>query len=148
MAAPWPQEVTWPSEHREHATKLTKYLRDALACMDGSQNQPISPNRVRFVFCGMTSLLAKVRNVPDLSTIHDNLKVMQVEAKSTSEETTQALANMREEIHSNTAEVKKTAAAGEEAKALAKEAAEVGKTAVNIIREVKNKGSQPIGGLQ
>ena len=126
--------------------KLTKYLRDALASMDSSPDRPVPPKQVKCVHSWSTiSLLAKIRNVPDLSTIQDSLRVLQVETKSASEETAQALAKVREEIRGNTAEIKKSTAVGEETKTLAKEAVEVGKTAVGIVREVKNKGIQPGG---
>lgn len=114
--------------------------------MNSSQNQPIPTRHVRYVFAGMISLMNKYRNVPDLSTIHDSLKVMQVEAKSASEETPQALAKVKDRVYSNIVEFKKCTATGEETKALAKEATEVGKTAVGIVREVKNKRIQAGGG--
>lgn len=145
MATPWPSEVAWPAEHREHATKLTKYLRDALASMDSSPDQPIPPKPVKFVLNGMISLLAKVRNVPDLSTIQDSLKIMQTETKSANKETAEALAKVRKEINHSTAEITKNTATGEEARQLAREAVEVSKTAVSIIREVKNRAPQPSG---
>ena len=148
MATPWPPEVAWPAEHREHATKLTKYLRDALACIDSSPNQSVPTNHIKFVLHGMVSLLAKIRNVPDLSSIHDSLRIMQEEARSANKETTQALARVKEDVHSNTTEASRSTAAGEEVKVLAKEAVEVGKIAVGIIREVKNRGPQPNGGAQ
>ena len=52
----------------------------------------------------MISLMNKFRNVPDLFTIHDKLRVVQVEAKTASEETAQALAKIKEKIHGNIAE--------------------------------------------
>lgn len=120
MATSWPLEVAWPAEHREHATQLTKYLRDALASMDSSSDRPVPPKQVKFVIHGMISLLAKIRNVPDLSTIHDSLKSMQTEARLASTETAQALEKVKEEIHGSTAEIAKNTADGEEVKQLAR----------------------------
>ena len=109
--------------------------------MDSSQNQPVPTKHVSYVFGSVASLLTKVRNIPDLSTIHDSLRVTQVESKSTSEGTARMLAKAKEGIQGNTAEMKKGTTVGEETKVLAKEAVEVGKTAVSIIMEVKNKGT-------
>lgn len=109
--------------------------------MDSSQNQPVPTKHVRYVFSSVVSLLTKVRNIPYLSAIHDNLRVMQVELKSTSEETALMLAKVKEGIQGNAAEMKKSITVGEEKKVLAKEAVEVGETTVSIIMEVKNKGT-------
>ena len=94
----------------------------------------------------MVSLLAKIQNVPNLSTTYNSLDIMQLEAKSTSKETIEALATVKEEMNNGRMEMTKYTAAGEEVEPLARERAEVGKTVVSIIREVKNRGLQPVVG--
>ena len=107
--------------------------------MDRSQNQYVPTKHVRFVFSSVICLITKVRTITDLSTIEDSQRIMRVKAKSASEETVQTLAKVKEEIFGNTIKVKKSTAVGEETKALARKDAEVGKTAVSIMREVKKE---------
>lgn len=100
---------------------------------------PVPSKHVRLAFSGMVSLPAKVRNVPDLSTIDDSLRVIHMEAKSANNKTAQSLAKVKGELHGNIAEVNENTAVGEETKTLEKETAEVSKTAADAMREVKNK---------
>ena len=41
MAATWPKTTAWPNDLREHATYLSKYLSDALLCIEAAKEQPI-----------------------------------------------------------------------------------------------------------
>ncbi|KAK1020779.1 hypothetical protein LTS16_026897, partial [Friedmanniomyces endolithicus] len=125
----WPQETVWPLEHRRHATRLTKYLRDTLNSIDRSQNQSV-PVDLR---------------IPNLSTNHENLQKMQTETRTAEKETTQALSKIREDMKSNTSTADRSIAAIEEVKTLVREAAEGGKTAAGMLRDIKNKGPQPGG---
>ncbi|KEY71977.1 hypothetical protein S7711_10284 [Stachybotrys chartarum IBT 7711] len=34
MATPWPPAPDWPANHREHATKLSRYLQTAVTFID------------------------------------------------------------------------------------------------------------------
>ncbi|KAK3109438.1 hypothetical protein LTR53_017312 [Teratosphaeriaceae sp. CCFEE 6253] len=140
MATSWPQETAWPAEHREHATHLTKYLRDTLNCIDRSQDQPVPVDLVRLIIHGTISLIAKVQRVPDLSSIYDNLQVMQAQAKTAGKETTQALSKISEGMSKNRSKIQKTVDIAEEVKALAQDAAEVGQNTAGILKDIKNKG--------
>lgn len=55
--------------------------------MSSRQGRLVLVKYMRYVFAGMKSIMRKYENVPDLSTIHDSLKAMQVKAKAASEET-------------------------------------------------------------
>lgn len=70
------------SGHREHATHLTKYLRDTLTCIERSHNHPVPVDPVKLIVNGTISLIAKFQRIPDLSNINDSLQVMQTEAET------------------------------------------------------------------
>lgn len=140
MATSWPQETVLPAEHREHATHLTKYLRDTLNCIDRSPSQPVPVDLVRVIVNGTISLIAKFQRIPDLSSIHDSLQIMQTEAKSVGQETTLALGKIREDMNRHTSKIQKTAEIAAEVKALAQGAAEVGQNTANTLKDIKNKG--------
>ncbi|KAK0263147.1 hypothetical protein LTS00_018085 [Friedmanniomyces endolithicus] len=145
MKTSWPQETVWPLEHRRHATRLTKYLRDTLNSIDRSQNQSVPVDLVRSIINGTISLIAKFQRIPNLSTNHENLQKMQTETRTAEKEPTQALSKIREDMKSNTSTADRSIAAIEEVKTLVREAAERGKTAAGMLRDIKNKGPQ-LGG--
>ena len=60
MAIPWPQGADWPLEIREHATELTKCLRDTLNCIDRSQDQAVPANLVRTIITGTLTMISKL----------------------------------------------------------------------------------------
>ncbi|KAI0388182.1 hypothetical protein F5Y17DRAFT_453852, partial [Xylariaceae sp. FL0594] len=61
-----PGRKQWPTEAREHATYLNKYLPDALLCVQQANDQPVPANIVKSTILGMLSLVAKIQNMPDL----------------------------------------------------------------------------------
>lgn len=85
--------------------------------------------------------------MPNLSTIHDRVKILQTEANPASKETATALAIMKEEVHDGRIKIEENIAATEEVKRIAKETAEVSKTAVSIAREVGNKDYSQVRAL-
>ncbi|KAK5105884.1 hypothetical protein LTR62_001943 [Meristemomyces frigidus] len=125
MATLWPQETVWPTEHREHATHLTKYLRDTPKCFDRSQNQPVPVDLVKLIVNGTIPLIAKFQRIPDSSSICGSLQVMQTEANAPGKETTQALRKIKEDVSNNTLKMQKNMESAEEVKALAREAVEI-----------------------
>ncbi|KAK0258108.1 hypothetical protein LTR35_018188, partial [Friedmanniomyces endolithicus] len=70
---------------------------------------------------------------------------MQTETRTAEKEPTQALSKIREDMKSNTSTADRSIAAIEEVKTLVREAAERGKTAAGMLRDIKNKGPQ-LGG--
>ena len=104
---------------------------------------------VKTIIRSALTLILKVQNAPDLSTICDALRILQTETKSTSESTAEALNTVKSELK-NTAEIVRTLGAnvqqntntGEETRAAAKEAIEVGKANLEIARQIKNTGPQ------
>ena len=156
MATPWPQQPAWPTPFREHATRLSTYLQDALTCIDRTQSQPVPADLVKIIIHGTLTFILKVQHAPDLSTVCDALSILQTEAKATSDNTTRMLDAVKQEfktelknttdtIHTIAANVQLNIRAGEEAKTAAKEAAEVGKASLEMARRIKNAGPQ-IGG--
>ncbi|KAJ3569141.1 hypothetical protein NPX13_g6183 [Xylaria arbuscula] len=81
MATSWPQQTAWPTEVREHATHLSKYLQDALRCVEQAQDQPIPANLVKSMILGMASLVAKVINMADVRSISETLNIIQTQVK-------------------------------------------------------------------
>ncbi|KAH7563671.1 hypothetical protein BM1_00718 [Bipolaris maydis] len=158
MATPWPQQPAWPTPFREHATRLSTYLQDALTCIDRTQSQPIPADLVKIIIHGTLTFILKVQHAPDLSTVCDALSILQTEAKATSDNNTRMLDAVKQElktelknttdtIHTIAANVQLNIRAGEEAKTAAKEAAEVGKASLEMARRIKNAGPQTGGTL-
>ncbi|KAF2844551.1 hypothetical protein T440DRAFT_356336, partial [Plenodomus tracheiphilus IPT5] len=85
MATPWPQQPTWPTPFREHATRLSAYLQDALTCIDRTQRQPVPADHVMALIHGTLTFILKVQHTPDLNTICDALSILQTETKANSE---------------------------------------------------------------
>ncbi|KAF2752483.1 hypothetical protein EJ05DRAFT_422850, partial [Pseudovirgaria hyperparasitica] len=68
MAAAWPQVMVWPTALREHATHLSKHLRDILLNIERSQDQPVPSDQVKNIIMGTLGLVLKMQNNPDVST--------------------------------------------------------------------------------
>ncbi|EMD63557.1 hypothetical protein COCSADRAFT_160959 [Bipolaris sorokiniana ND90Pr] len=141
MATPWPQQPAWPTPFREHATRLSTYLQDALTCIDRTQSQPVPADLVKIIIHGTLTFILKVQHAPDLSTVCDALSILQTEAKATSDNTARMLDAVKQElktelknttdtVHTIAANVQLNIRAGEEAKTAAKEAAEVARSAM------------------
>jgi hypothetical protein len=69
MASTWPKATTWPSDLREHATYLSKYLRDALLCIESVKEQPIPTPLVKTMITAISVMLSKIETAPDYSTV-------------------------------------------------------------------------------
>jgi hypothetical protein len=111
-----------PLEFREHATELTKYLRDTLNCIDRSQGQAVPANYVRTMITGTPTMISKALRMPDLTTVQDALNIMQTETKDRAEETANVIEIVRMETSNNAADIKRSITVGEETKAAAREA--------------------------
>ncbi|KAJ4330450.1 hypothetical protein N0V95_010054 [Ascochyta clinopodiicola] len=153
---PWPQQPTWPTPFREHATRLSTYLQDALTCIDRTQSQPVPTDLVKVIIHGTLTFILKVQHAPDLSTVCDALSILQTEAKASTEnaarmldavkhELKAELKNTADTVHAIAANVQLNTRAGEDAKTAAKEAVEVGKANLQMARQIKNAGPQTGG---
>jgi hypothetical protein len=149
MATPWPQQPAWPTPFREHATRLSTYLQDALTCIDRTQSQPVPADLVKVIIHGTLTFILKVQHAPNLSTVCDALNILQTEAKTTSDNTARMLDAVKHELKTelkNTANtvnaiaanVQLNTRAGQDAKIAAKEAVEVGKANLEMARQIKN----------
>ena len=139
MAIPWPQAADWPLELREHATELTKYLRDTLNCIDRSQDQAVPASLVRTLITGTLTMISKTLRTPDLTTIQDTLSIMQTEADEAARESAKVMEMVRMELRNNAADIKRNITIGEKTKAAAEEAKEKGKEIVEAVNELKDK---------
>jgi hypothetical protein len=144
MATPWPQKQTWPTDYREHATKLSRYLQTALSVIDNSNGQPIDPHGVKVAIIGTLSLIVKMQTTPYLGHIDDAVRNAQTETRTAAENTTHAINNIRDElkntnkmIQQNITEVKENAAITKAASSAAKEAIEVSKATMKMVRDLK-----------
>jgi hypothetical protein len=106
MATPWPQQPAWPTPFREHATRLSTYLQDALTCIDRTQSQPVPADLVKVIIHGTLTFILKVQHAPDLSTVCDSLNILQTEAKASSDNAAQMLEPAKHELKN---ELKNTA---------------------------------------
>ena len=130
--------------NREHAMHLMKHLVETRSCIDCSQHQAVPADVVKMIIQGTTTFIAKAQNIPDMTTVQDTLRAMHDEAKDATKETVQTLVTMKKELRNSTTDLQRSIAVGEETKAAVKEAADVGKAGVGIMKEIKNKGPQTI----
>ena len=107
---------------------------------------------VKIIVHGTLALLLKVQRTPDLDTICDALRILQTETKTATETTVNTLDAIKNEVKNNTetirgmvTNVQRNMHAGEEARAAAKEAVEVGKKNLEMARQMKNTGQQTNG---
>ncbi|KAI1288565.1 hypothetical protein F5Y03DRAFT_401726 [Xylaria venustula] len=126
MATSWPQQTAWPTEIREHATYLSKYLQDAFRCVEQAQEQPIPANLVKSMILGMASLVAKTMNMPDVRSIQETLNIIQTEAKNEANITALTLYEIKDDMERTATklqkEIQESVKNGNEAKVAAKEA--------------------------
>ena len=134
MAATWPKTAAWPNNLREHATYLSKYLREALLCIETGTEQPISTPLVKTMIAAMSIILTKIENAPDYSNVMQALITIQNDMKITTE-TVQTTAStvQRTALASNQAIL-----ISQETKATTKEVAEAGKAAAVILKETNS----------
>ena len=149
MATPWPQRKTWPALIREHATCLSNYIHEVLRSIDQTGSQTVPADLVRDIANGAITFVLKTQHTPDLSTVHDALKIAQTESKNTAENTAQDLSEIKRELtkitetlQQSTADIQQNINTGEEARAAAKEATELGKATLEMTREIKNRNPQ------
>lgn len=114
MAILWPQGEDWPLELREHATGLTKHLRDTLDCIDRSQGQAMPSGIVGNIITGTLTMISKTLRTPDLTTVQDTLNIMQTEVKARAGETTKAVETVRMKLRNNAAYIKRSIMVGEQ----------------------------------
>jgi hypothetical protein len=129
----------WPLELREHATELTKYLRDTLNCIDRSQDQAVPASLVRTMITGTLTMISKTLRTPDLTTIQDTLSIVQTEANEIARESAKVMEMVRMELRSNAADIKRNITIGEETRTAAEEASEKGKQIVEVVKELEDK---------
>lgn len=148
MATPWPEDQTWPIDYREHVTKLSTYVRTALASIDTANGTPIDPRKVRAALLGSLSLILKVQGTPDFGHIRDEIRSAQIETKTTTEDINKAITDIREELRHANKITRQTVASVQEnvniaraVSATAKEAMEVSKTTMKMVRDMKPTGA-------
>jgi hypothetical protein len=149
MATPWPRRETWPSPIREHATCLSTFLHDVLHRIERTGSQSMPADLVGDIIRGLLTFVLKMQHTPDLTSISDALRIVQTEAKATAEHTAHALEGIKTELKNNTegiqqatTNIQQNSNTGEEARAAAKEATEMGKATLEMAREIRNKRPQ------
>ncbi|KAG7419730.1 hypothetical protein Forpe1208_v003605 [Fusarium oxysporum f. sp. rapae] len=145
MATSLPQEGAWPAEPREHATQLGKYLKDTLLYIERAKDQPVPYDLAKTMAMGALSLVNKINNIPDVSTVHDALRMARTEAKIAAESTMQALDEIKMELKqaANTSQrtlekIRESHEKQDETKAAAKESTDIGRTVMRLVREAKD----------
>lgn len=56
----WPKATAWSYDLREHATYLSKYLRDALLCIESAKEQPTPTPPVKTMIAAMSVMLTTI----------------------------------------------------------------------------------------
>jgi hypothetical protein len=102
MATPWPQQPAWLTPFHEHATRLIIYLQGALTCIDRSNSQPVPAGLAKNIIHGTLTFILKVQHAPDLNTVCDALRILQIETKTSSKHTTQSLTAVKDELKNTT----------------------------------------------
>ncbi|KAF1934712.1 hypothetical protein EJ02DRAFT_489299, partial [Clathrospora elynae] len=140
---------TWPSPIREHATHLSSFLHKVLHHIERTCDQPIPPDLVGDIIRGSLTFVLKMQHTPNLTSISDALRIVQTKAKATAEHTAHALEEIKTELKNNTegiqqatTNIQQNSNIAEEARAAAKETTEVGRTTLEMAREIKNKRPQ------
>jgi len=98
MATQWPKEAAWPAEAREHATNLSKYLRDALLSVESAKNQPVPAELVKAVLLGSLSFVIKTQSASDFRTVLDSIDTIRTEQQTSAVSTYEALGTIKEDI--------------------------------------------------
>ncbi|KAI0831528.1 hypothetical protein F5Y06DRAFT_281512 [Hypoxylon sp. FL0890] len=125
MATSWPQERAWPTEPREHAAYLSRYLRDALDCVERAGDQPVPSNIVKLMILGITSLVTKIQNMPDVRVLYEAVNLVQAEARAEAQSKTQALQGIKKELEDTKTRLNKSITMVEEGKIAAREVTEM-----------------------
>ncbi|CAK1362096.1 unnamed protein product [Cercospora beticola] len=129
MAELWPEGVMWPTEYREHALQLMKYLLETRSCIDRTGSRTVPTEVAKMIIQGATTFVAKAQNIPDMTAIQGALREMRGDAKAMKEETSQRLEALKKELRGTNAQIERIAAVGQETKGAAKEAIEIEKNA-------------------
>jgi pantoate kinase len=82
----------------------------------------VPPDLVKMIIRGTLSFIAKVQTTPDMTSVHDKINTINSEHTQTAKETP----SVKEELKNTMEFAQRSTTIAEEAKAAAKEAAEVG----------------------
>ncbi|KAH0601131.1 hypothetical protein MHUMG1_00002 [Metarhizium humberi] len=144
MATPWPEDQTWPTDHREHAAKLSTCLQKALSSIESPNRLPIKPRNVRHAIIGALNLIVKVQSLPDLTHIHEAIRNTQHETKTAAQNTSKAIGDIRDELKTANRMTSQTITTIQDnanvalaTGAAAKEAVEIGKATYKMVKDMK-----------
>ena len=112
--------------------------------------QPLSADIVGDIIRGALTFVLKTRHFPDLSSLSNAINVVQTEARAAADNTAQTLDQIKQELKStveldqrSAANIQRNGNTAEEARAAAKNATEVGKVTLEVVREIRNRRPQP-----
>ncbi|KAH7195065.1 hypothetical protein BKA60DRAFT_501037, partial [Fusarium oxysporum] len=138
MATLWSQDEIWPTDYREHATNLSKYLQKALSAIDNGDGLPVASRGVRVALIGALTLIVKMQSTPDLGHVYEAVKNGQAEIKTTDENLAQHINSLKNDLNETNTKAQQTMEEiTTDAKAAAKEATEIGKATIKMIRDMK-----------
>jgi hypothetical protein len=119
-----------------------KCLQETRGHIDRTESQTVPADIVKMLIQGATTFVAKAQNIHDMTTVQDTIHTIRGDTKAAKEEMSQKFEVLKKELRNTNTQMEKIAAVGEETKGAVKEATEVGKIGVAIMREVKNNGTQ------
>ncbi|KAH7190380.1 hypothetical protein DER44DRAFT_753202 [Fusarium oxysporum] len=94
-----PQDEIWPTDYREHATNLSKYLQKALSAIDNGDGLPVVSRGVRVALIGALTLIVKMQSTPDLGHVYEAVKIGQVETKAAAESLAHHVNSLKNELN-------------------------------------------------
>jgi hypothetical protein len=124
---------------------LSKYLQRALSSIDSGNGQPFAPHGVKIALIGALSLIVKIPITPDLGHVDEAVRSGQTETKTAAENLMRAINGPKTDCDNTNTTAQQTMVKVEqimdmalEANAAAKEATEIGKATMKMIRDMKS----------
>ncbi len=134
MASMWPQVTAWPNDLREHATHLSKYLSEALRCIESAKEQPVPTHLVKTLIAAISVVLTKIENAPDHTTVMQALTTIQNDVKiaATAMQTTATMVQQTATISQQVIKI------SQDTNATTKEVAATGKLTSTLLKETND----------
>jgi hypothetical protein len=93
MATTWPQATVWPTDLCEHATQLSKLLRETLQRIESAKEESVPAPLVKSLIVAVYALTTKVEGAPDhnavLTAIREDPKTTATTTQTTATTTQQ-----------------------------------------------------------
>ncbi|EGU72833.1 hypothetical protein FOXB_16658, partial [Fusarium oxysporum f. sp. conglutinans Fo5176] len=116
----------------------------ALSAIDNGDGLPVASRGVRVALIGALTLIVKMQSTPDLGHVYEAVKIGQVETKAAAESLAHHVNSLKNELNETNTKAQQTMEVVQrnseiamDAKTAAKEATEIGKATMKMIRDMK-----------